>query len=866
MNILKKLTKEYLKMNKKRTLVTIIGVILTGAMISGVTTLGFSFQNFLVETQKQDSGDWEASFAKIKYSNVQYIENNNEIKDDFVVKPIFEGPNFADIENETTTKLMAYEQKAIDNMHILLTEGTYPTNENEVIIPDRYLGTNKNVKVGDTIKLAIDGPTEIKLGEEQNPEEFTMKDFKVVGISDNSRLSGGSYYKIVTKLDRETLTDDSIINISINAKNSNKIYEITEDIAGKLNLYENEEAQKENLTYNNSLLMYKGVNNEDRFNTMLIGVCAILILVIGIGSIIVIYNSFAISVSERKKQFGMLASIGATKKQIKKMVLYEGLIVGAIGIPLGILSGIVGIGITLKVVDGLISPMFATTGLQAHFEMIISYPALILAAIIIAITIYLSVFVPAKKASKISPIEAIRGFGDIKIKARKVKTPKFLRKIYGIEGDMALKNLKRSRKRYRTTVISLTISIVLFLTFNGFVTYMFQGFDALYMSVPYDYEVTAYSTKNYETTKEINNRLLAVGGTTKAVSESMLYASTTIDNNNASKSLKNIIKDNASLKNTYEYNKEQEKGRIPTYIISLNKSEFDSYCKQAGVENLQNDSCILVNFVDGLYMYKAQFEIFSYKPGDKIKLDVGSTMYDPDDANYKNIPNIEKELTIQKATDITPYGVPNISGYAILVVNEETFNNIDNQSDDIEAQIELLFETDDVAALSNNIEDIMKDYKDTYYFGYDVKEQAQLMRNLKLIIEIFLYGFIVLISLIGVSNIFNTITTNVNLRRREFANLKSIGMTDKAFNKMMNLECLFYGTKSLLWGLPIGCAMCYLLSKAFESEIMFMFKIPWSSIAIVIVAVYLIVFMTMKYAKGKIKKENIIDVLRDDNI
>lgn len=160
----------------------------------------------------------------------------------------------------------------------------------------------------------------------------------------------------------------------------------------------------------------------------------------------------------------------------------------------------------------------------------------------------------------------------------------------------------------------------------------------------------------------------------------------------------------------------------------------------------------------------------------------------------------------------------------------------------------------------------MKDYKDTYYFGYDVKEQAQLMRNLKLIIEIFLYGFIVLISLIGVSNIFNTITTNVNLRRREFANLKSIGMTDKAFNKMMNLECLFYGTKSLLWGLPIGCAMCYLLSKAFESEIMFMFKIPWSSIAIVIVAVYLIVFMTMKYAKGKIKKENIIDVLRDDNI
>lgn len=148
----------------------------------------------------------------------------------------------------------------------------------------------------------------------------------------------------------------------------------------------------------------------------------------------------------------------------------------------------------------------------------------------------------------------------------------------------------------------------------------------------------------------------------------------------------------------------------------------------------------------------------------------------------------------------------------------------------------------------------------------DVATQISTMKNLKTIIQIFLYGFIVLISLIGISNIFYTITTNINLRRREFAVLKSIGMTDKSFIKMLDLECVFYGTKALLYGVPIGVLLCYGLTKLFEETVMIMFTIPWGSILICVVVVYLIVFITMKYATNKVKKENIIDDLRDDNI
>ena len=844
MNILNKITKEYLKMNKKRTLVTIIGVILTGAMISGVATLATSFQNFLVETQRQDSGDWEARFNNVKYENVKYIEENDNYKNTFLTQSIYTGQDLLDSESDMKIEIKAYEKSAIDRLNIKLAEGNYATNSSEIVVPTRYMSQYSDLKVGDTIKLVIN-------------ENSDTSEFKIVGTTDNYELIKSGKYVVATHLDKNTLNSDSIVNISLTSKKVKEIYNQTEQTASVLNLYPTQEEKETGISYNNSLLMYEGVNGGDGFNAMLISVCGILILVIAIGSIIVIYNSFAISVSERKKQFGMLASIGATKKQIKKMVLLEGAMVSVIGIPLGILSGILGIWATLKVVDGLIGPMFASSDLDAHFELVISYVSLLIATVLIAITIYLSVFIPARKASKISPIEAIRGSGDIKIKPKKVRTPKFLRKIYGIEGDMALKNLKRSRKRYRTTVISLTISIVLFLTFNGFVTYMFEGFDALYTTVPYDYELSIVTEATNE--EQIITDLSNAKCTNKIVSNKMIMGEIKLDDSNIDSRFKNLIPNNDQMKSMYEY--ENGNGTVHTYVISLDDNSYKEYLKQINQEELSDNSCILVNYVDGLYMYKAQFNIFNYVENDKLSVIVG---------NGTDAPN-SKELNIAKVTQTSSYGVPTISGAAIVIVNNNTFKEIKTLYDtalgvEIPNDITVMIEADNTSTLEENIRNIMNNHNIEYYSGYSIKEEMQLMNNLKLIIQIFLYGFIVLISLIGISNIFNTITTNVNLRKREFANLKSIGMTDKAFNKMMNLECLLYGTKALLLGLPIGCVMCYLLSKAFSNEIMFMFKMPWSSIAIVIVAVYSIVFMTMMYAKNKIKKDNIIDVLRDDNI
>lgn len=876
MNILNKLTKNYLKMNKKRTLVTIIGIILTGAMISGVTTLASSFQRFMINTEKEMSGPWEATFCNVEYANSKYIKDNEKTEESFFVEK--QGVALLGDNKEDFIEIRGYENKSLDYYRIKALEGRLPQSENEITLTQLFFSINPEYKIGDTIKLnvgmrvyeGVERPARYPYVDGETFETKEVKEYKIVGkISTPSFASGGYLSGAITYLDTKNIEKDSIVNVGVITKNNKNIYEDTKNIAVNANLYEDEEDALSNINYNKSLLMFYGVNNESGFTSTIIGVCAVLIIVIAIGAILVIYNGFAISVSERKKQFGILSSIGATKSQIKKMVIFEGVIVGAIAIPLGILVGIAGIGITLNVVNGLLKPMMSemiTTGMTTNLELVISYPSLIVAVILIAITIYLSVVLPARRASKISPIDAIRQTDDVKVKPRKLKTPKFLRKIYGIEGDIALKNLKRSKKRYRTTVISLVISIVLFITFNGFVTYMFTGFDGMYMTTEYDYMVQLYA--NRETDKDNNNYeqlinnaikdINSIEGIDKSVTIKSIECYTNIAKDNINNSLKKLMDKNERVKEIYEF--ENDLCEIGVNIISLDNTEYANYLKQVGINSIDDGKCILVNYINDLYNTRAQYEITNYKKGDKIEFNKYTK-------NAIGVNNVSSTLEIAKVTDKLPYGVMSFSGRIVLVVNENTMNTIKNTVDE-DVSTEVLIETADSKAFDKRAEDALQKYKGKLWcYRQDIASDILVYRNLKLIISIFLYGFIALISAIGISNIFNTISTNINLRRREFANLKSIGMTDKAFRKMLNLECVFYGTKALLYGLPIGALLCYVLKNAFSSDLIsYMYKLPISSMLISAIAVYTVVYITMIYSSRKVKKENIIDVLRDDNI
>ena len=612
------------------------------------------------------------------------------------------------------------------------------------------------------------------------------------------------------------------VNVSALYKNPKEYEEINKNISNSTGVEKN--------ISNTDLLRYQGVLNDATLQ-VLYTIGTIVIVIIVISSVFVIRNSFSISVSEKNRQYGMLASVGATSKQIKKNVLFEGLSIGLIAIPLGILLGIVAIMILLQVVNYLLSDMFVA-GLNLEYS--ISIIPIIASIIISLITIYLSCLIPAIRASKISPIESIRGNNDIKLKPRKIKTPKFIKKVFGIGGVIASKNLKRSKKKYRTTVISIVVSIFIFISLSSILTLGTKVTTLYYTDFKFNMFVSGGDKTIYEEIAKLDN-----------VDNYAYFYEKGLDIN--------------FEKHSSEFGK-QVLGDIENGGILLavyNNEYFKQYIKELGIsEENYKKAAILI---DDVILYNADNtrtvdRIYNIQSGDEITITDSSK---------------EKSFVITKTTTERPMGLENTyydSG--IIVVSQDFLEEVFGEKVD-ESYIldDLLIYSEEDETLENTINDLIKqneNYSELAVYNYNTAVEQQ--KRIILVVAIFLYGFITVISLIGVTNIFNTITTNMILRSKEFAMLKSIGMTKKEFNRMIRLESIMYGLKALIIGIPLGILGSYFIYKAFALDTDFGYSLPIVPIIISIVFVFIIVGITMKYSLNKINKQNIIETIRKDNI
>lgn len=228
------------------------------------------------------------------------------------------------------------------------------------------------------------------------------------------------------------------------------------------------------------------------------------------------------------------------------------------------------------------------------------------------------------------------------------------------------------------------------------------------------------------------------------------------------------------------------------------------------------------------------------------------------------------ELTVLQTTDQFPMGVMPIGNNAgfQVIVDEDVFHKLAEKIErkDIHTSSYLCLQSKDPMKLQTEIEGL-RDASDTnsiYIFNtYQMRQQEE---QLMMLLTVFVYGFIILITAICIANIFNTISTSIALRKREFAMLKSVGMTPKGFNKMINYESIFYGIKALLYGLPASVLMILFIYYTLTKQFNFGFMLPWTEIAVAMIAVFLIVSAAMLYSISKVKKENIIDALKQENI
>ena len=949
MNLMKTLTLKNLKLNRKRTIVTIVGIILATALLSALVTLVSSFQYSMIEYQKQKGGDFHVKFSNVKMSELSEFKNNRNIESTFETM----GMGFAKLdgcknEDKPYAYVMATDEAGFERGCFKLIEGRMAKNEDEIVIP-RHLKTNGriDIKVGDEITLDVgkryDSNTEGVISEnsayENEAETLTdtvTKQYKVVGIMERPGYGMEDYsaagYTFVTYSDELAAIDNGTKSEASEADTTLTVYSrytkkalrnkdaVTADIIGvdeklfekannssvEMSAEESDRFLKEmeNAKYdiymNGYLISYECVFPIDGSFKALFTVAAVVALIIILTSVYCIKNSFNISITEKIRQYGMLASVGATRRQIKSSVKTEAAMLGVIGIPVGTMSGILASLILVKVVN-VLSAGWLNFALSFHT----SLPALILAVIMSIATIYFSATGSARRAAKVTPLEAIRNTKEIKIKSAKLKTPAIIGRIWGIGGVISYKNIKRNNKKYRTTVTSIVICSVTFIVISYFMSMAFSRVGMSYASTDYNIGINMSCKKDLDIEK-LSKLLSGIEG-----AEDYLVGA-------------GYDFDVSKPEYTKEYGEycgqlydDSEDVSQEFLITVLDDKSYDKYASDAGIKNAAAGA-ILVNkgtfdvYNENSSKYvKKEMELYKYKAGDTIEC--GYNVYDDassddnaaegdtesstddnnavegdtesgteDNSGYVDEETINNgvrktvDVTIAGVTDKVPIGYNGNSNTTLLFMNQKGFESLwaDGKNGNEIKPGHASYSAYVVAENADEYQDTFEketeenpEYSQISFYVSNLDKEMRDEKSLFTLLGVFAYGLIVVIALIGITNIINTLSTGMELRSREFATLRSIGMTDKQFVGMVRLESVFISVKALAIGVPLGILISYLLCVMMNRmDDAIIYEPPYKAIILCILVVIMLIYAIMKLSMTKLRHNNIIETIKNENL
>lgn len=848
MSILNDLTIKNLKLNKKRTIVTIVGIILSTALMVGIGLLFSSFQDYMIRETISYNGKYEVEYGDVSLDKLNSIDKKDFSY--FYQKAI--GFSKFDSANEYKPYLYisSVNKEYFNELHLI--SGRFAENDSELVISN-HINTNggASYKIGDIITLkygerVVEGINTLANNEYYEEETLNIvgeKTYTIVGIVERSNFEdySASGYSTFT-LDMND--KDGTVNVFVMFNNKKKIIKQSEDLAKKLG-YNNA------ISYNSKLLALYGESTYGNIMKSMITMIVIMLSLVSIGCIVVIYNSFAISVMERKKEFGLLSSIGATKKQLSYTVFFEALIEGIIGIILGICGAYIGIGTVILIINNLIGDI-----LVLKLNLVTNIVFIIIPVIFMILVIFISALVPSRRAAKVSPIEAIRQNDDIKINKKKIKTGRLVNKLFGIEGEIALKNIKRNKKKYRVTIVSLFISIVLFISFSSYMNYTIDTASSVMGEVPYDYQISYFGDDNDIDALDKISVIIKSNDVKEYVSYSASNLSIICNYTYSDEYLD-------FYKSAYGDDGIKALTNLKYQYISIYILDDISYNKYKELIGLDKDSVILLNKFKGVSYgnnKRVNYDIPVINNGDiNIKIcNFDDNDEDVDTTKYCN-KKIDNIFITNKSFDLIEE-FSYMSDFK-LIVNKKLYDNISDSGTHYTQYNIISDNTDNIDKLTKELDK----YDNVNYTN--VKESMKQANNMILVVKILMYGFIGLVTLIGVTSVFNTISTSMALRKREFAVLRSIGLTRKGFNKILFFESLFFGLKSLIYAIPVSLGVTIIIHYALADMMSInSIVIPWKAIIISIVSVFVIVLLTMMYSTSKIKKHNIIEQIREENI
>ncbi|MCM3271680.1 ABC transporter permease [Paenibacillus elgii] len=854
MNIIHKLTLRHLMKNKKQTLVTVIGVMISVAMVTAVITLGSSFLALMQKQTIQEYGEWHVLYKNVNKDQLEAIKQDAATQQLITSKERGFAllPGSQNI-NKPYLFIKAFNTQGFNNFPIALSEGRLPQQANEIVLSEAIAPNAKvTYRIGDRLTLDVGqrsnpadpGDTDLSQNEQlrffdgKSSETLihtTTETYTVVGFIKRPswEQTWAPGYTALTYVDENMVDTNKTVDASV----------VLKKVDGTVFAHANDLSTKNNISAfktNESLLRYYGVMGGGlgkTYNSLFV----IVVLVIVIGSISLIYNAFAISVSERSRYLGMLSSVGATRRQKRNSVFFEGAVIGVISIPLGVICGLIGIGITFRFVNSMLE---AAIGVTEKLTLVVTPSSLAMMCLISIVTIFISTYLPAQKASKISAIDAIRQTTDIKLTGKKVKTSKLVQRLFGIEAEFGLKNLKRNKRKYHATVFSLVISIVLFLSVSFFTSNLQKSLSVSQKG--YNYDIGVYKNGEVATLDErLVKSIVSLEGVTEY---SLIQQWSGVFTWVAEKSIPEGEKP--------PWDPDQGRYKYNLQVNALSEDKLKAYAQKVGIEyakltNPAHPTAILIDVMSYRDKKDKMIETRGIHGRAGEMLDLVST-----DSNEESVSKVE----LAAVTDQFPMGLVPSSFELHLVVSEPVFDQLMTKSKDKRFS-SLYLNSKDPLKTQQDIEEMKEELA-----VRNLIQERQRSEQKILFMSVFVYGFVALITAVSMANILNTISTSIALRKREFAMLRSVGMTPKSFNKMINYESIFYGIKALTYGLPISAVIMVLIYRAFSYSFSYGFMVPWASILYVIAAVFVIVSLSMYYASIRVKKANIIDALKQENL
>lgn len=858
MNIIARLTMRHLLGNKKRSIVTILGIATATALIGAILLGVFSVFKFVGVISTQSEGYAQASFTEVTESQILDIKNDKRIAKAGICDRNPEtsgvrinsgkGARF-EVGNIAHADIDYYTMEVVSDL-----EGTLPNNSNEIAVEEEYLKDNGlDVKVGDILtfdqgyRYVTDenDKTMVIGGSYRSDEKFVANSADsciVTAILHGNRPTAG--WDILRGMDDTYCPVQKNAEVRIMLKNcDHTAIKQLKSIIEKYGITKFEF----NTEYLVSVFAFEGSGGDYKGFFIMLGIGLIIVV---ITSVILIVNSIGMSLTERMRYLGMLASVGATGRQKRTSIYCEGFILGVFGIPLGLLFGYIGTRITLSVLGARIletDMLIGAEGMRGSIPIVCAPWVIGTIIICSAFTIWISILVPAIKASKIMPIDALRESNTIKVRAKKLRVNPIVHKLFGYEGELAYKNIRRNGIKGTVITVTIAVSIVLFLTID-YLCNSIESANSYDIDLPYQLIATCELSKG----EKLRDDLSRMDGVDKVFcAESIEYLFKDYPE-------KNLYAANTDIANpdflTDNYKKLQIDGMVLTVI---DDADFRKLLKDNGLsEDKYFGDTLRGVLLNNLRHEKGMDNVFNTGI-------IGQSLhYDEVEGNFPavEIGDFVKYDPENYVFDMMPKGT-----VAIFAPDSFFHEKARETVPEEKLTYDLGVVTAEPKELSAKIYTMMEEEGYTNYSCTDMTGMIAITKTVTLILKTVMYGFATLLTLIAVANIINTISTGVLLRRKEFAMYKSVGMASGGFKKMIRLETFLYGVRALSFGLPVSLVLSFLMYRAFSTKL-YAFTPDLLMYAAVTIGVFAIVGLSMALSINKIKDDNIIEALKEDAV